>query len=177
MTTDPAPDPAPGPAMERTAPRSVDDCPAPRSEYVDLREAWKDLGRDATIRRADDLLREEPDLRSKILTARNLQWACKRFLEAAVFGLLDEGADPDEIAELTGHPADSIRDDVDQDRKARIRRDYSVAYYKRHPDRTPNQWYAVEDDDPVLPELPIGVRTREATRPIHEATGRAETGQ
>ncbi|MFD7161690.1 hypothetical protein ACFV9C_44395 [Kribbella sp. NPDC059898] len=163
MTTEPAAGPAAEPTLERTAPRAVDDCPPPRSERVDLREAWKYLGSLAMIRRADDLL-EETELRSKILTARNMQWASTRFLEAAVFGLLDEGVAPDEVAELTGHPADSIRDDVDQDRKARIRRDYSVAYYERHPDRTPNQWYGVEDGDPELPEMPIGVRTREVQR-------------
>lgn len=164
MTTERPAKPAIEPLLERTAPRSVDDCPTPRSEYVDLREAWKGLGRGATMRQSDDLLREEPDLRSKVLTARNTQWVCERFLDAAVFGLLAEGAGPDEVAELTGHSADSIRESVEQDRKARIRRDYSIAYYERHPGRTPNEWYPVEDGDPVLPDQPIGVRTREVQR-------------
>ncbi|MFB6726749.1 hypothetical protein ACFCV3_41650 [Kribbella sp. NPDC056345] len=150
------------PALERTAPRSVEDCPRPRSEYVDLNEAWGDIMWFAQMRRPARLASEEIDLGSKIRAASNLQSASKRFLEAAVFGLLDEGIGPDEIAELTGHPADVIRDWIDQDARTRARRDYSVAYYERHPDRTPKEWYAVQDGDPALPETPIGVRTREA---------------
>ncbi|MGW7681738.1 hypothetical protein ACWGID_13415 [Kribbella sp. NPDC054772] len=151
--------------LERTAPLSVDECPPPPSEYLTggqgVNQPWTALGIRARLRMALERRHEKPGLSAMIRNARILRSLSDRLLRTAALILRKEGARRDEISELTGRSADSIRDDAVREHKTQSRRDYSIAYYERHPGRIPGQWYAVEDDDPDLPDNPIGVRTRQ----------------
>jgi hypothetical protein len=135
---------------ERTAPRQVDDCPIPGSELRSWRTADRFYDRDFN------------DPRTAVEHAKTLKWHGENLIDAAVYGLLAEGLDPAAVASITGLSATKIREMAKQDAWTRQRRDYSVAYYQRHPGRTTGEWYPVEDGDPALPKSPIGVSTREA---------------
>jgi hypothetical protein len=135
-------------AIERTAPRRVEDCPRPRAEYMD----WRSY-------RGFELTFTDP--RDAVKLAQHLQLTSGHLLDAATLALLAEGNSPAEVAELTGRPAADVIELEESERRTRSRRDYSVAYYERHPDRRPGEWHPVETGDPDLPTFPIGVRTRE----------------
>lgn len=81
-----------------------------------------------------------------------------------MLGLLAEGLSIAAAAKEAGISAKRVKEISHGERTTRDRRD-SVAYYARHPERIPGQWYPVEDGDPELPDY-SSFSTK--TRPITE---------
>jgi len=134
---------------ERTAPRSIRDCPPP----VDP-DAWK---------HQDGLPpRNSGDPHEAIEWAQVLLGYGER-LRCSAAAALAESHGVVEAARVAGISVDGLQGFIDAEHGHRQRLEYSQAYYARHPDRTPGEWYPVEDGDPYLPDGAFGVRTRRTT--------------
>lgn len=133
---------------DRTAPRAVQDCPPPTEP-----DGWK---------QADALCPagfEDP--KDAIEWAWSLEFRARYLRRGAAAALVDQGRDVSAAAGAAGISVEELQDYVDSQRRTRQRLEYSQAYYARYPDRTPGQYYPVDDSDPELPaDTGFGTRTR-----------------
>jgi hypothetical protein len=135
--------------IERTAPRAVQDCPTPPAEDALQSVAVFPARTFATpadaLEWAGVLIRAGDSLRA-----------------AAPLAMLRQGDPSDDVAAATGLSVQYLHELRDTIEHTRQRLAYSQAYYERHPGRTRDQWYAVDDGDPELPARGISFRERQA---------------
>jgi hypothetical protein len=140
-----------GAVTHRTAPRSVEDCPKSKAP-----DAWK---QDAGVPPAGF-----DDPHEAIKWAQMMQRQADDLLRVAAVALVDQGHNPVEAAAEAGISDRELQESIAAGRRARERLEYSQEYYGRHPDRTPGEWYPVEDGDPEMPDdTAFGTRSRRTT--------------